>query len=189
MLQTSRRFAEDRGFTLAEVCVAIVLLALAVAGVAQMISFAKRATWAARVQTTATILATQKLEQLRSLLWNVDAAGQRLSDVVTDLSRQPPTNGGAGLGASSAGAIDANTPGYVDFLNGRGEWVGTGSTAPPTATFIRRWSIRPLPEDPADTLILQVLVTTVTGDRHAPTPRRRLGQDALVTTMLSRKLR
>jgi hypothetical protein len=139
------------------------------------------------VQTSTTILASQKLEQLRALTWSVDANGLPVSDRTSDLSFDPVTTGGSGLRPSPTTALDANTPGWVDFLNARGQWVGTGTNPPATATFIRRWAIEPLPEDPADTLILQVLVTTVVRERQARGPRARLAGDALVTTVLSRK--
>ena len=187
MMATSSR-RQDRGFTLVEVCVALVLLALALAGVARMIGFARRSTVAARAQTSSTVLAQQKIEQLRGLNWSVDAAGIRQSDFVTDLTVEPPTGGGMGLRASPAGALDVNTAGYVDYLNARGEWVGTGATPPREASYLRRWAIRLLPEDPDDTLILQVLVTPVGRDRPGPLPSRH-GDEAVLTTMATRKLR
>lgn len=180
--------SKDCGFTLAEVCVALVLLALALAGVAQMVGLAQRATLAARVHSSSTMLADQKIEQLRSLTWSVDADGQRQSDLTTDLATEPWTSGGMGLRASPAGALDVNTAGYVDYLNARGAWLGTGTTPPSTATYIRRWAVRPLPEAPDDTLILQVLVTSAARNRSGPLPLRH-GDEAIVTTMVSRKLR
>jgi hypothetical protein len=56
-----------------------------------------------------------------------------------------------------------------------------------TARVIRRWSIRALPEDPANSLVLQVLVTTVERERQARAPRVRLAGDALVTTVVTRR--
>lgn len=177
----------ESGFTLIEVCVAMMLIALAAAGVAQMFTVSIRTTDGARVQSSTTILASQKIEQLRGLIWTVDVNGIPLSDRSTNLAVEPPTGGGAGLGASPANALDANTPGYVDFLNARGQWVGTGTVPPVTARYVRRWCVRPLPEDPDNILVLQVLVTTVGRDRQAATPRQRLADDALVTTVLARK--
>lgn len=186
---TPHRVSRDTGFTLLEVCVALLLLTLAITGAAQLFALAIHANASARVQTSTTILATQKMEQLRGLTWSVDSAGIPVSDTASDLSFDPVTGGGTGLGASPSTTLDSNTPGWVDFLNARGQWIGTGPTAPPTAMFIRRWAIAPLPEDPADARILQVLVTTVVRDRQARRPRMRLAGDALVTTILSRKAR
>ena len=188
IMMTTLSRQRDDGFTLAEVCVALVLLALALAGVAQMIGLAQRATLAARLHSSSTVLAHQKIEQLRALTWSVDEDGQRQSDFSTDLTTEPWRGGGMGLRSSSAGALDVSTAGYVDYLNARGVWVGTGATPPPTATYVRRWTIRPLPEDPDDTLILQVLVTAVARHRSGPLPSRH-GDEAVVTTMMTRKLR
>jgi prepilin-type N-terminal cleavage/methylation domain-containing protein len=182
-----RRPSSDSGFTLVEVCVAIGLLALAASGVAQMFGVAMRATEGARVQTSTSVLASQKIEQLRALVWTVGADGSGLSDRTTDLAVEPMTSGGRGLSASPANALDTNSAGCVDYLTARGDWAGTGAAPPATARYIRRWSIRPLPEDPNDTLIVQVLVTTVERDRHAATPRQRLAGEALVTSVLTRR--
>jgi hypothetical protein len=88
---------------------------------------------------------------------------------------------------SPAGTLDANVAGYVDYLPAGGDWAGTGHVPPVTARYIRRWSVSPLPEDPGNTLILQVLVTAVERERRAATPRLRLADDALVTTILTRR--
>ena len=45
-----------------------------------------------------------------------------------------------------------------------GAWVGTGATPPATAVYIRRWSIQPLPTNPNNTLVIQVLVTPVANE-------------------------
>ena len=71
----------------------------------------------------------------------------------------PAASGGTGLSASPAGALFTSTTGYVDYLDGAGTWVGTGSAPVSGTVYIRRWSITPLPEDPNNTLVLQVMVT------------------------------
>lgn len=177
----------DSGFTLVEVCIAMMLLVLVATGVAQLFGVAMKATQGARVQTSTSVLASQKLEQLRALQWTLDVDGRPLSDRTSDVAVEPSTNDGSGLSTSPANTLDASTDGYVDYLSSRGEWVGTGATPPATARFLRRWSIQPLPEDPDNSLILQVLVTTVERDRHASMPRRRLAGDALVTAVLTRR--
>jgi prepilin-type N-terminal cleavage/methylation domain-containing protein len=184
---TRHRPANDSGFTLAESCVAIALLAVAASGVAHMIGLAMGATQAARVQTSTSVLASQKIEQLRALLWTVAADGSPRTDQTTDLAVEPPTSGGRGLSASPANTLDSNVAGYVDYLTARGDWAGTGSAPPATARYVRRWSISPLAADPRDTLVLQVLVTSVERDRLAATPRRRLAGDSLVTAVLTRR--
>jgi hypothetical protein len=157
-------------------------------GVVRLFAVATGSIVAARLETTATVLAAQKTEQLRSLAWWFQGTGilQPVSDVTTDLSHDAPGAGGHGLSLSSA-SLDANTGGHVDFLDRHGQWVGTGSAPPPATVFVRRWSVTPLPASP-DSLVIRVLVTTVVRDLQAvPGPRRRLAGDATVVTVLTRK--
>jgi len=58
---------QQKGFTLIEVLVALVLMAIALTGVAMMSTSSTSADTRGRDQVTATLLAQQKLEQLRSL--------------------------------------------------------------------------------------------------------------------------
>src|SRR5262245_15458594 len=60
----SRAMRRETGFTILEVLIAMVLLATAVAAVASLVSLGTQAGDAARRQTLATLLATQKMEQL-----------------------------------------------------------------------------------------------------------------------------
>ena len=141
---------------------ATTIMLVGVAGLAQSFVFASRANRAAHTTTVAILLAEQKMEQLRALTWRVDAAGAPVGDVTTDLTVVPEAaTGGTGLTPSPVGALDQNTPGYCDFVDGGGHVLGGGTTAPPGAIYARRWSIDPLPANPADTLVLQVLVTRV----------------------------
>jgi prepilin-type N-terminal cleavage/methylation domain-containing protein len=183
---------DDRGFTLVEVLIAMLLVVTAVTGVMALVGVSVKAAYASRTETTATMLAEQKVEQLRGLTWGFEPANPAtpLSDTTTDLSRWPPTGGGRGLNPSPSSTLDTNTDGYVDYLDARGTWVGTGTTPPPNAVYIRRWNVALLPAHPADTLLLQVLVTTVSRELelHGSTgPRRRFADDALVATTKTRK--
>jgi prepilin-type N-terminal cleavage/methylation domain-containing protein len=189
------RKAGDAGFSLVEVLVAMLIITPAAIGAAGLVTVAVAAVRDAGVESTAVVLASQKLEQLRTLEWNADDLGRGgsvTSDMATDLTRDPATRGGAGLSASPAGTLAGNLPGFVDYLDAAGAWMGTGPMPPPRAVFIRRWAVTPLPDDPADTLVLQVLVTNVTRDagvRHGPGRRARLGSEALVTTIRTRTSR
>lgn len=189
------RDAKDAGFSLIEVLVAMLIIAPAAIGAAGLVTVATRAVRDARMESTAVVLASQKLEQLRTLEWNADdlgRGGSPSSDRTTDLTRDPAVGGGPGLSASPAGVLTSNVAGFVDYLDAAGAWVGTGPMPPPRAVFIRRWVVMPLPADPADTLVLQVLVTSVTRDatlRRSPGRRVRLGGDALVTTVRTRTSR
>lgn len=72
----------DRGFSLVEVLVANVILAVGVLSVAQLFTLAIASNIAAAHRTEAAILASQKLEELRAMPWgreqesgNSDTAG------------------------------------------------------------------------------------------------------------------
>jgi len=181
----------EAGFSLIEVLFAMVLLMIAALGAAQLFAVSVQRNAAARHQTSTTVLAAQKVEQLRALTWGFDPvqAGFPVSDTTSNLAEQPVTNTGQGLNPSPPDSLDFNTAGYVDFLDKRGQWVGTGATPPPTAQYIRRWNIRPLPTNPNNTLILQVLVTSVRreSEQVGAGQRKRMADDALLTTVKTRK--
>lgn len=146
-----------RGFSLIEVIVALALLLAVVLGLAQVFQYSARANRQAHQLTLASVLARQKLEQLRGLAWTFDASGARISDMQTNTAAMPElASGGSGLQASPPGALDTNTSGYCDFLDVHGRIVGGGSSVPGDAAWVRRWAIQPLADDPLDTLVLQV---------------------------------
>jgi prepilin-type N-terminal cleavage/methylation domain-containing protein len=182
----------DRGFSLVEVIIAMGILTAVSLGVAQMFGLSTRANKVARSQTSTTALAEQKMEQLRGLTWgfDVDGMGLPISDTTSDISVYPPTQSGSGLNPSPGDSLEQNIPGYVDFLDAGGGWVGNGTSLPTTAVFIRRWSIQPLPTNPNNTIVLQVLVTPVTNEqaRIASTyTRTRMAGDALLVSVKTRK--
>ena len=156
--------SNNRGFSLVEVLVAMGLLTVVSMSVAQLFALSTRANLIAKGQTSTTAMAEQKLEQLRGLTWGFDLSGQGLplSDTTTNLTVTPPTHNGTGLNPSPADTLEQNTDGFVDFLDGTGAWVGTGTNPPASAVYIRRWSIQPLPTNPNNTLVIQVLVTVRT---------------------------
>lgn len=146
--------------------VATMLLATALVGTAQLMAVATKGNLAAQRSTYATALAQEKMEQLRGLAWGFDALGLPISDYRTDLTVHPAGTSGPGLAPSPANALSANTPGYVDYLDRAGTSLGGGPAPPLPAAYVRRWSVEPLPTNPNNTLILQVLVFSV-GDRTA----------------------
>jgi type II secretory pathway pseudopilin PulG len=156
------RSTSQSGFSLLEVIVATSLLIVAVASLAQLFVISVRANASARATTYASVLAQQKMEQLRGLTWGFDTLGLPLTDTTTDVSVTPErTAAGRGLSSSPAGAgtLGVNTDGYCDFLDGSGRWLAGGATAPAGTIFVRRWSVEPLPTNPNNTIVLQVLVT------------------------------
>ena len=152
---------DDRGASLIDALVAVAVVITVTTGVAQLVLWSRRAIWAARTHTIAVTLAEQKLEQLRSLDWTIDATGASISDESTDVSVDPPGPGGTGLQPTPAGTLAVNTPGYVDYVDAAGGWRGNSPDPPRGAAFVRRWSIEPLPFDAVDTLVITVLVTSV----------------------------
>jgi len=181
----------DHGFTLAEVLTAMLVISVAAVAAADLFNLAVRSIRSARYQTSAVLLAEDKLEQLNALTWEFASVGSwnGVSDSTTDLSRHPAVASGRGLLPSPAGTLDRDTPGYVDFLDAAGRWVGTGSAPPASAVFIRRWSVTPAATG-GDTIVFRVLVTTVQRERSvggASGPRLAHGDDVLVTAVRTRR--
>jgi type II secretory pathway pseudopilin PulG len=184
--------SSSRGFSLVEVIVSMGLLTAVSLGVAQLFALSTRANLIAKGQTSTTAMAEQKVEQLRGLTWGFDLQGQGLplSDTTTNLAVYPPAHNGSGLNPSPVDALEQNTSGFVDFLDGNGAWVGTGTTPPGSAVYIRRWSIQPLPTNPNNTLVIQVLVTPIALEAtrvHTADTRTRMVGDALLVTVRTRK--
>jgi type II secretory pathway pseudopilin PulG len=164
MVLAESKCSNERGFSLVEVLLATMLLVTGVIGTAQMFIIATRGNMAAQRGTYTATLAQEKMEQLRSLAWGFDPVGLPISDYTTNVAVDPPVNGGVGLSASPANALSANVDGYVDYIDRRGRSLGGGATVPPNTIYVRRWSVEPLPSNPNNTLILQVLTFAV-GDR------------------------
>lgn len=189
-------FNGEHGFSLIEAVISIGLLTVASLGVAQLFAMSGTATQRARSQTSTSVLAIQKMEQLRSLTWGFDPSGTGLpvSDTSTDLAVDPPASTGTGLQPAPGGTLDRNTSGFVDYLDKFGTWIGTGETPPGGTVFIRRWSIDPLPTNPNDTLVFQVYVTTlksaIAAAKSGTTPAAGVGrglEDARVVSVKTRK--
>jgi prepilin-type N-terminal cleavage/methylation domain-containing protein len=189
---SAKFYSSSRGFSLVEVLISMGLLTAVSLGVAQLFALSTRANVIARGATSTTAMAQQKLEQLRGLTWGFDleGLGLPLSDTSTNLSVDPPAHNGSGLNPSPSDSLEQNTSGFVDFLDGNGVWVGTGSTPPGSAVYIRRWSIQPLPTNPNNTLVIQVLVTPVASEAArvaSAFTRTRMAGDALLVTVRARK--
>jgi hypothetical protein len=183
-------FNNESGFSLVEVMVASGLLATALIALAQLFAISTTANLSARHSTYAALLAEHKLEELRSLTWGFDRDGLLVTDTATNTAVNPETTtGGTGLTPSPATALQENTPGYVDYIDRFGNKVGTGGQSPPgDAIYTRRWSIEPLPTNPNNTIVLQVLVTRHRNRGSADEGSvRRLPDEARVVTVKTRK--
>ena len=182
--------ASEGGFSLLEVLFATSILTVAIVALAQLFVVSTRANTSARATTFTAVLAQQKLEQLRSLTWGFDGVGLPLTDTSTDISALAETpTGGKGLTPSPQGALGANTDGYCDFIDGNGLSLGGGTTPPGGTVYVRRWSVEPLPTNPNNTLVLQVLVTRNRnrGAADAAVSVNRLPDEARVISVKTRK--
>lgn len=147
----------ERGFSLIETVVAVSLLAVGVSALAQVAAAAARASLGARRADAAQLAAREKLDQLRALTFTLDADGSASTDTSSDLSVTPQAvSGGTGL-AVSGDTLLSNVTGYCDFLDAEGAWLAGGTSPPPAAVWVRRWSILALAGLP-DTRLLQVVI-------------------------------
>ena len=168
------------------------LLAGALVSTAQLMVIALRANMAAQRQSTTSTLAQEKLEQLRGLAWGFDELGLPTNDFSTDLTVEPAVAiGGVGLTPSPGDALASNMTGYVDYLDRYGASLGGGPTPPAGAVYVRRWSVEPLPTNPNNTIVIQVLVSPMSNESSrrptAGNARRRMAGDALLTSVKTRK--
>ena len=107
----------QRGFSLVEVLFALVVLSVAVSGLAHLFTVAAYTNARARATTYAAVLAQQKMEQLRGLAYGFDPGGGAVTDLDTDITVQPELpGGGAGLQSSPPGALAANTAADLDVI-------------------------------------------------------------------------
>ncbi len=169
----------DAGTALVEALVACGVLALGVVALVQLFVVSAQAARDAGDTTVAASLAGQKAEELRGLVYGVDAAGASLTDTSSDTATSPESaTGGTGLSTSPRSSLVRDTPGYVDYVDQHGTKVGE----PAAGTFTRRWSITPLPESPDRALVVQVWVTRRAGPySEAPGHGRLPGQASVVT--------
>ena len=123
---------DERGFSLLEALVAVSVVAVALTTLTQLVAISIHAGARARRSSIASVLAQEKIEAL----WSH----------------------GPGLVPQPAISLDVNTPGLCDFLDEHGRSLGTGSTPPAGAVYVRRWSITPVSADPAASFLLQVAV-------------------------------
>jgi len=183
-------FSNEGGFSIVEVIFATGIMATALVALAQMFVIAVSNNQAAKMGTYSTTLAQEKMEQLRALTWGFDNIGLPLSDTTTNtaLAVESP-GGGMGLTPSPVGSLTRNTNGYVDYVDQFGNVLGGGTMALPKTVYVRRWSVEPLPTDPNNTLILQVLVFKFAnrGIADAAGSTMRLRDEARLMSVKTRK--
>jgi len=179
----------ESGFSLIEVIVSVAVLATGLVAVAQMFAISTNTNRTARWASVGTTLAQQKIEQIRGLAWGFDALGLPQNDFTSDLSVSPTVSaGGPGLSAAPADSLTSNRTGYVDYLDAAGNWVGTGPTPVLGTVFVRRWSIEPLPTNPNNTLVIQVVVQRLrAGAATGQATAGRVPDEVRLVTLKTRK--
>ncbi|HEX7087874.1 MAG TPA: prepilin-type N-terminal cleavage/methylation domain-containing protein [Vicinamibacterales bacterium] len=191
------RWSSESGFSLVEVLASTAILSVALISLAQLFAISTSSNRSARTNTYAALLAEQKMEQLRGLTWGYDTLGLPISDFTTDTSVAPPVEGcpppagggvGTGLSPSPYGTLASNVAGWVDYIDGNGCLLGGGAVPPPGTVYTRRWSVEPVPTNPNNTLVLQVLVTTRTNRGDADAGRvLRMNDEARLVSVKTRK--
>jgi hypothetical protein len=140
-----------RGLSLLETVFATAVLVTVLAGVAQLVASSARFLLDAGRGETALTAAQAQIESLRSRVFSYDAGGTPISDPA--LAPSPP------------GALDADTSGYIDYLDRRGRPVDPIVETP---MFRRRWSLAPIDGGEPDALVIEVCVWSISdGARSA----------------------
>lgn len=176
-----------RGFTLIEVVIAMALLVALSIGAAMLLTLTLGTLDRSRQHAMALVLARAKLELLVSLTWSVrdvDGVLLLLTDESTDTSRSPPVSTGRGTLPSPADSLTASREGYVDYLDGQGQWVAADVSAgaaavPAAACYVRRWAVERTGTGAAELLIVQVMVTTAASARTGAAAFGRSDRDAV----------
>jgi type II secretory pathway pseudopilin PulG len=141
--------ARERGFSLAEALVALALLGGALTVVASLFAMAARANVEARRITIASLLARDKLEQLRA-----------------------PASP---LEPSPGDSLDADRDGFADFFDPSGRPIGDGPRPPVGAAYVRRWSVRPDGAGIGDPVAIEVVVARDPNGTPVPDLSRQAG--------------
>jgi prepilin-type N-terminal cleavage/methylation domain-containing protein len=127
------------GFSLIETLVAVAVLTVAVGALLHVAVKAVEADQQSRVTSLASVLAQQKLEELR---------GQALAGDTTGLALSPP------------GSLEGNAVGFSDMFDGSGRPLPPGAPG----VYVRRWSIQSV-GGYSHVLMAQVIVTRLQIER------------------------
>lgn len=152
------------GFTLIETLFALGLSVTLLGTLFPVYWHVTRGALIAHEQSIGTMLAAQRVEQLRALTFAFRETGSgidRETDLETDLSGASSSSGGTGLSPSPPGSLVVSTPGYVDYLDSQGHWVGNAASPPEGAAYVRRWAVTPSLSSPDDGVMVQVVVSPI----------------------------
>ena len=151
-----------KGFSLVEVLVAMALVASTAIGLAELFVVSSQVTHAARISSVATLAAESKRAELRARPWAYVGSAVLSDD---------------GLAVSPSTALTVSVAGFVDYVDVSGLPIAYALQPSSNSVYVRRWSIQPLPADPANTLVLQVVAAPVT---------RPLSRDVHLVSILAR---
>jgi len=150
----------EAGFTLVETLVATTMLAVALTALAELFVISVRNNAVAKNGTFTSVLASQKMEQLRGLTYGFDVLGLPITDTTTDTSVSPGYGYEARLHRSTAVSAAAGTFGV------------------PISSVIRNWPA----EGQLNCILMGVLVETAV--RRAVCNSRSTVRDASPSLML-----
>jgi prepilin-type N-terminal cleavage/methylation domain-containing protein len=154
--------SHERGFTLMETLVALVIVVVAMAGLVPLFLQSTTLVLETRRAPTALAAAESKIEHLRALSFTYDASGHPRSDTSSDTALDPPTpTGGTGLRVSPTDSLTHDVTGFVDYLDQYGRSVRGRPEA--GVFYTRRWAIALVGGD-ADLLEIQSCVWKSTAD-------------------------
>ena len=128
------------GFSLIEAVIGASLVAAVVMGLAHVVTVSNAQSARARRALVALSLAQSKLEYLRSLAWDFDAAGVRVSS--NELALSP------------GDSLRQDSPPYVEVLDDFGAVAPDGAAG----SYVRRWAVGLADADDPETLLLSVCV-------------------------------
>lgn len=127
-----------KGFSLVEVLVAMAVVATSATGLAGLLTLATRVVHQSRIDMVATAAADAKMAELRALPF-----------------------GDFALAPTPTSSLQTNAAGCVDFVDATGAMVSTGTNATGQSVYLRRWRIQPLPADPVNAVVLEVVAAAV----------------------------
>ncbi len=151
--QSTLRFSDERGVTLVETLIAMLILLFGLLAIAQVVSFGTIASKTfGRDTTKAAAFANDKMEELLAL---------NFADTTTNITVNPPYPAtGAGLAAGGSAPPGTPATNYVDYLDSEGVRTTAG-----TAAYVRQWQII---DDSASLKRIIVAVTSVRSFRMGP---------------------
>lgn len=145
---------------------ALGLVALALGSLAPVLGRSARLLAEARDETQAAHAAASRIHLIRGLAWDTDLAGAPRSDLVSDLSSDPPSAAGTGLSPGPLAALISDVPGFFDLLDHDIAPLGPAASAP-AAAYLRRWTVRHLsPSLGPDLLAVAVVVRPLAAERR-----------------------